>query len=189
AGMSGWCVGHDMSCPYGVARGLAVLLRRSLAKWYDSGGIAVRKAVIFGICFAVFQSLALAQNPPASSTSKVPDKDLCAVTGRVVAAATNLPLRKASIHMRRADESGSGRGYGAQTDDSGRFSISGIQPGRYSLYVERSGYVRQSYGEGTTDDSEAVLTLAPGGKMQDLIFRMVAWSVISGRITNEDGEP
>jgi len=164
-------------------------LRSKLTEWYDTGEVAVSKPVIFGMCLALLEGWALAQNPPASSPSKVPDKEMCTVSGRVVAAATNLPLRKASVHMRYAEESGPGRGYGAQTDDSGRFSISGILPGRYSLYVERVGYVRQSYGEGAAHDTEAVLTLAPGGKMQELIFRMVAWSVISGRITNEDGEP
>src|SRR5271168_489943 len=130
-----------------------------------------------------------AQNPTPARASAAPEKDVCSVSGQVVRAASNAPLRKAYIHVRNADEGPHAKGYGTRTGDSGRFSITGIPSGRYSLRVERVGYVDQFYGESGSQGHEAILALAPGENAHDLLFRMVPWSVISGRITNENGEP
>jgi protocatechuate 3,4-dioxygenase beta subunit len=151
----------------------------------------VWKAVILGVGLALFARLALAQNPPAAPPPKIPEKDLCAVTGLVVRVGTNEPLKRANVSLRRMDSTEGADNYGAQTDVSGRFAVEGIQPGRYNLRISRTGYVTQSYGQesGADDGSGAVLALDPGRKMDGLLFRMSPWSVIAGRITNEDGEP
>jgi len=149
----------------------------------------VRKSDMLVVGLALIEGLALAQNPPAVPAAKLTDKNLCTVTGQVLRSGTNLPLKKAYIHMRSREEGDRSIGYGAQTDDSGHFSISKIQPGRYSLFVDRVGYVRQSYGQTASARQGAILALAAGESAHDLVFRMVPWSVIAGRITNEDGEP
>jgi hypothetical protein len=64
-----------------------------------------------------------------------------------------------------------------------------VDPGRYHLYVTRAGYATQEYGEGSSAGSNAILTLNPGKNISDLIFRMVPYGVISGRVTDEDGDP
>ena len=70
----------------------------------------------------------------------------------------------------------------------GRFAIDKIEPGRYRLRVERSGYVAQEYGESSRTSAGAVLSLAPGHEAKDLLFRLVPWAVISGRVTDENGD-
>ncbi len=126
----------------------------------------------------------------AEAQSKKPEntpaKDTCSVAGLVVKLGSNEPLRKAHIYLEKVDDPRSG--YSAHTDTAGHFAIRKIDPGRYNLRVAHSGYVSQSYGE-TSSSRGAVLALTQGREMQDLLFRMVPWAVISGRIADEDGDP
>ncbi len=46
---------------------------------------------------------------------------------------------------------------------------------------------QQYQSQGT--DAGAVLALKPGQKISDVLFRMTAAAVITGRVNNEDGEP
>src|SRR5271170_5512799 len=146
---------------------------------------------MIGAGLAVFAGLALAQAqaPPAAPAPKTADQGLCSVTGQVVRLGTNQPLKKAFIHVRGEGEPGRASGYGAETDDSGHFAIRKMPPGRYSMYVERVGYLREYYGQTSPGEPRAMLSLAAGESAHDLVFRMVPWSVIAGRVTNEDGEP
>jgi hypothetical protein len=71
----------------------------------------------------------------------------------------------------------------------GRFAIDTIERGRYRLRVEKSGYVSQEYGENSSGSAGAILTLTQGRDARDLLFRLIPWAVISGRVSDEDGDP
>lgn len=130
--------------------------------------------------------------------------------GNVVDAKGGQPLKKARITLRRVFEQGplGGRNnaqleadiarrvaeerntpYNAVTDAAGKFVIPSVRPGRYRLYVERAGYVRAEYGQRQPGRLGAALTLDSGQKMRDLLFRLLEDAVITGRVTDEDGEP
>lgn len=111
----------------------------------------------------------------------------CSISGLVVRIGTNEPIRKARVDLYRMDEHRNG--YREFTDAAGRFLVEDIEPGRYQLQVSRVGYMTQSYGQDSSSGSGMVLTLVPGRKIADLLFRMTPWGVISGRITDEDGQP
>lgn len=129
-----------------------------------------------------------AQNPASRTIPRPSDKASCMVSGSVVRVGTDEPLKKAHIYLYIKDDNKPSPAYSGQTDASGHFVIRGIEPGRYELRVDRVGYVSQEYGQKSPDDRGAVLSLDAGRKMSDLLFRMVPWAVISGRITDEDGE-
>jgi len=162
---------------------------------YDSSSAAMLRIWILGMGLALCVSLILAQTPPSASAQapSVPAKDACTVAGQVVRAATGEPLPRVQVTLFPAD----GPRYGAsdpvrfeaQTDDAGHFTIEGISPGRYFLMVERRGYLTQYYGQTRSSETQAILTLASGERRPGLLFRMVPWSVISGRITDENGDP
>jgi protocatechuate 3,4-dioxygenase beta subunit len=145
-------------------------------------------------CLAILCVLSLAgssalsgqQLPPKSST-KSPIANNCSIAGSVVKAATGEPVKRAAVYLQKTDDPRSG--YSAHTDAAGRFAIDEIEPGRYDLRVEHTGFVSQSYGENSAASPGAVLTLTPGRKMQDLLFRLTPWAVISGRISDENGDP
>jgi hypothetical protein len=78
--------------------------------------------------------------------------------------------------------------YAATTDSDGRFLLKDLVPGRYRFAASRAGFVTQSYKAKGTDDG-AVLSLKPGEQVADVLFRMIVSAVVTGRVTNEDGEP
>jgi len=75
------------------------------------------------------------------------------------------------------------------TDAEGRFKVSGIRPGRFRMDVERDGFLPKSYGEHDSGDSQSILSLGPGQKIEDLRFHLQKAAVISGRVVDENGDP
>ena len=76
----------------------------------------------------------------------------------------------------------------SDTDPQGRFRLD-LSPGSYRLWVERQGFVRQSYGSHAPDGPSSVLSVTPGEELHDIAFRMTPLGAISGRVIDEDGEP
>ena len=76
----------------------------------------------------------------------------------------------------------------SDTDPQGRFHLD-LSPGSYRLWVERQGFVRQSYGSHAPDAPSSVLSVTPGEEVHDVAFRMTPLGAISGRVVDEDGEP
>jgi uncharacterized protein (DUF2141 family) len=116
------------------------------------------------------------------------------ISGRVVVAATGTPLKSAQVvlakeHPTEQDvKAGEYRGYHATTDIEGRFTLKDVKPGTYRLAVHKNGYVDQSY-KAPGSVAASPLTLTAGKDLPDVLFRLVAAGVITGRVVNEDGEP
>jgi protocatechuate 3,4-dioxygenase beta subunit len=129
---------------------------------------------------------------PAQQTPAVNPADLCTLQGVVIKAGTGEPLHKASVEAypagnRQANDQA--QGGSAETDPMGRFEIRGLNPGRYYLYAQRNGFVRQHYGQRTPEGQGALLTLTSGQKMANITFQMIPAAVITGHVYDEDGEP
>jgi protocatechuate 3,4-dioxygenase beta subunit len=131
-----------------------------------------------------YSSPTLAQGPGSSTSVKV---DECKLSGMVVKLAGSEPLRKAKVQLLSIDDRT--HSVSVITDAAGRFTLKGIEPGRYKLNVSRAGFVSQEYGQRKPDDPGAILTLRPAQEMNDLLFRLIPSAVIAGRILDEDGEP
>lgn len=138
------------------------------------------------LCF-VFLPLRATSQQLAATGGSDQDRQLCAVSGTVVALGTGEPLKKARVTLWTDGQETNSRF--AATDAAGHFSFDQIQPGRYILSVARTGYVPQQYGQDQPDKPGAVLTLTAGQTMTDLLFRLLRTAVISGRVLDEDGEP
>ena len=109
---------------------------------------------------AFLASLSAAQPPPTNAR----------VEGRVVNLASEA-VRKAIVRI-------SDGTIATTTDDDGRFLFD-VPPGRYTLTVERVGYLSR----------RSPLTIQPGGAIKDLLLIMTPQAVITGRVTDQDGEP
>ena len=141
------------------------------------------------------------QNPQTNAsagTANQPAPAAALIEGTVTRASDGQPLKRARIMvmpqndpraMQGPQQGGRRRTYQGSTDASGKFSIGNIEPGRYRLTVDRQGYVRAEYGQRAPGRPGAALTLDPGQKMRDLVFRLLDDGVITGRVTDEDGEP
>lgn len=133
------------------------------------------------LAFVLFSSLA------AVSGAQEAASQTCTIEGKVVAAATGVPLGKAWIMLRKAE--GQDQGVSTRTDASGKFTLKDVEPGRYRLSAVRNGYVGQQYGQRRPDGPGTTLSLAPRQTISDVVFRMIPAAVVAGHVYDEDGEP
>src|SRR6202041_3127683 len=80
-----------------------------------------------------------------------------------------------------------GGDYTAVACGDGGFRVEGVVPGRYHLFVERTGYLEVEKHRTRSDGR--VLTLAAGQEVTDVLVRLQAAAVVEGRVTDEDGDP
>jgi protocatechuate 3,4-dioxygenase beta subunit len=108
------------------------------------------------------------------------------VEGMVTKDPGNEPVKKALIEL-IAESPSDGGNYTALSSLDGCFRIENILPGRYRMFVERTGY--QEIDKHRRGSEGRVLTLAAGQDLKDLIIHLQAAAVIEGRVTDEDGDP
>jgi hypothetical protein len=107
------------------------------------------------------------------------------IAGRVVAADTGAPVRRADVHL-IAPEAGVRR---ALTDAEGRFDFRDLPAGRFSLNATKTGYVTVPYGQLRAFEQGRPIELADKQVMTRANIALPRGGVISGRITDEFGEP
>src|SRR5579863_1636751 len=99
---------------------------------------------------------------------------------------SNEPVKKALIEL-IAESQSDGVNYTALTGADGGFHIENVAPGRYHMFVERTGYQEIDKHHRRTDGR--VLALSAGQELKDLVIRLQASAVVEGRVTDEDGDP
>jgi len=76
------------------------------------------------------------------------------------------------------------------TDKSGRFEAAGLSGGEYTVTASRPGFLPVSYGEDSPGSGRGGSAVAlSDAKRIEMTLRMPRGSVLTGRITDEDGEP
>ena len=132
---------------------------------------------------------------PQSPENQAPEtkpEDRCVIEGQVFSAATGEPIKRANLILRRADlspNSGMPTSYSTATDAGGSFAMKDLDPGKYRLSVNRTGFVSVEYGARAFLRQGTTLTLATGQHLQGVNFRLTPHAVIIGRVVDEDGEP
>ena len=122
----------------------------------------------------------------AKTNEKTPPP--CTVSGRVVTAADAAPLKSAQILLAsERQEQGTPQAYTAKSDADGRFTIKDVPAGRYQFFASHAGFVNQPY-QASPGEKSAILALRSGQEIKDVLFRMIPAAVVTGRVTDEDGE-
>src|ERR1700747_121531 len=122
----------------------------------------------------------------ASAEEHAPSAHTSSIAGTVIKEPGSQPLKKVLVQV-VAENQKEGGNYTASTDADGRFHIENVAPGPYRIFIERTGFVGGNE-HGLKSDVN-VFTVQSGQAVEDLLFRMVPTAVISGRITDEDGDP
>jgi hypothetical protein len=110
------------------------------------------------------------------------------ISGVVINRATGQALSRVRIVMNPAGDSSTESE--TTTGSNGQFAFERVGPGMWSLYAERKGFLRQGFGErpGVPDSFTQVVT-GPDGNSEGLTFPIDAPAVVTGKVTDEDGEP
>jgi hypothetical protein len=157
---------------------------------------AIVTAIAVGaLALGVSAATAQTQNPlmqpgqtmrPPRDPNIVDPKGTAVVRGRVTSLDTGKPLRRAQI-MLSAPELGQPKTASTTTD--GRFEIRDLPAGRYTLRVQRSGYLPLNYGQRRPGEAGKPFELADKQVVEKVDFALPRMGVISGRILDELGEP
>ena len=108
------------------------------------------------------------------------------ISGRVVAADTGSPIRRAQININSRDANFNRN---VATDSEGRYEFTGLSDGRYRLFVSKAGYVALEYGQARPFEAGKPLDIATGQVLEKIDFSLPRGSAITGRITDEFGDP
>jgi hypothetical protein len=147
----------------------------------------VTAVIVFSLTAPAQTSAPTGTPSPAQGQTSEHPSTVCVVSGRVVAAAEGSPLKSARValipdHSRTHQEI-----YGATTDSDGQFVLKDVPPGRYRFLATHNGFVDEEY-TGKSADAPVLLSLSADQKVGDVLFRMTVAAVITGRVTNDDGE-
>jgi hypothetical protein len=108
------------------------------------------------------------------------------IAGLVIKDPGSEPVKKAVIELIADDQQQCGN-YTTVTGIDGNFRIEGVAPGRYHLFAERVGYVESTNRGGRSQGR--ILTLVAGQDLKDIQIRFAAAATVTGRVTDEDGDP
>ena len=108
------------------------------------------------------------------------------IRGRVLAADTNAPLRRAQVTL-LAGQLGVRRF--TTTDADGRYEFADVAEGRYTVTAGKGGYVTLQYGQRRAFEPGRQVAVAGGQDLTQVDIALPRGSVITGRITDEFGEP
>jgi 5-hydroxyisourate hydrolase-like protein (transthyretin family) len=106
------------------------------------------------------------------------------IRGRVIDSMSGEPVRNAIVSA-YAQEEGQ---RAAVTDTTGRFELSGLSAGKYTLFAHKAGYTSAAAEPRRPAEREGIVRIAPRESVQDVTLRLVRGAVIAGRITDQYGE-
>jgi len=166
----------------------------------------IRRIVPFALALAVSVAIVRAQGQqpagtaqpgaPSPRSAPQPARDTPAqpgtpaassghVTGRVLAADSGRPIRRARVFLTAPEMPG---GRGALTDDNGVFDFADLPAGRYTLSASKNGFIGLSYGQRRPLQAGTPLQLLDGQQLRGVDFALPRGGVISGRVSDETGD-
>lgn len=142
------------------------------------------RAAVLTMAVLAFARVAATQSPPVGVAA--PDAT-AVVRGRIVAADTGKPLRRARVSFFAPGLGGPPRT--ANTNADGRYEIKDLPAGQYTVTAARSGYLSLRYGQRRPLEAAKPLQILSGQTVERVDFVLPRTALIAGRVTDEIGDP
>src|SRR5436190_534560 len=152
--------------------------------------------VLIALCFASLaaalppqSATVVTQAPPPAVEAAARDKaakGTSAIKGRVVAADSGKPVRRVQIALSSPDLAES---RSISTTAQGIFEFKDLPAGRYTVSATRPGYLRLQYGQRRPGEPGRPIQLGDGQRVTNADFSLPRSGSITGRITDELGDP
>ena len=120
---------------------------------------------------------------PQAPAAKTPPAKTAIISGRILAADTGRPLRRAQVTLTGPERRT------ANTGLDGRYEFKGLAAGRYTISVTRSGYLTLQYGQRRPLELARPLELGDAQTMPNADVSLPRQGLIAGRVLDEFGEP
>ena len=122
--------------------------------------------------------------PPPRDTATQPQTGTARVRGRVAAADTGAPVRRANVNL-----NGLGQMRSTTTDGDGRFEFTGLPAGSYNLNASKPGFIAQQHGQRRPNAPGVPVAVRDGQTLSQIDFALLRGGVITGRISDDFGDP
>jgi protocatechuate 3,4-dioxygenase beta subunit len=147
--------------------------------------MTARVLVIVMASIVVTSAASAAQTAPAPPSPEQP----ASIRGRVTAADTGRPLRRARITLRSLSETAGNAPIVANSNVAGHFELKNVPPGGYIVHVARAGYEGSQYGQRRPGDRGMTIDVAAGQAVTGIDVVLARAAVLSGRVFDDLGEP
>ena len=144
----------------------------------------MRELVLCSLIANMLVTGVLAQTPPRDRP--VADARGGRISGRVVAAESGNPLARATVLIQAPALKEQRE---VTTDANGRYDAPGLPAGSYNITVSRRGYVTLAYGQTRPFQPGREVEVRAGQTNDRIDFALSRGGVITGRITDQNGEP
>ena len=124
--------------------------------------------------------------PRAGRPTTGPAKGTAILRGYVVAADSGNPVRRAMVRVFAAT---GGVNATTSTDAEGRWELKNLPAASYTISVSKAGFASASYGQRSPEQMGRPLEVLDGQLVEKIGFTLIRGGVITGRITDEFGEP
>jgi hypothetical protein len=124
--------------------------------------------------------------PAAPARDNSLPKGTASIKGRVVAADSGRAMRRVQVSLSGSDL---GEAKSMSTTAQGVFEFKDLPPGRFTITASRAGYIRLQYGQQRPGEPGRPLQLAEGEHLEKIDFTLPRTGWITGRITDELGDP
>jgi carboxypeptidase family protein len=132
------------------------------------------------IPLALVAAAFLLQEPPA------PVPRTASVRGKVVNAMNGEAVAKATVILHAVDAV-RGISFAEETDSAGRFHVDDVEPGEYIITADHPRFFFRTQGASGAPLSHT--RIESGQQLQDVVVPLTPLGVISGRVTDQDGDP
>ena len=149
----------------------------------------IRTAALGALLGAVLLSAASAtagQVPPRDVVPNVGSGGV--IRGVITAADTGQPIRGAEVRLTGGTQRNQ-RPHGALTDEAGRYGVTGLPPGQYTVTASKTGYVALAYGQTRVADPGRPVQVDAGAVVDKIDVGLPRGAVIVVRLADELGEP
>ncbi len=149
-----------------------------------------------GVIFTIIllASAAPGQNEGREGTPDSPQPQskpgsLCAVEGVILKTTTGEPAKKVTVTLSHFGSGGQTAQQTAIADTNGHFIFQEVAPGKYTMQAGGNGYPFQMYGQEARGPHFKTIALEPGQHEKDIVFKLAPGAVITGTVSDEDGDP
>jgi protocatechuate 3,4-dioxygenase beta subunit len=133
--------------------------------------------------------VALLQNPAAPQRDAVTKAPIgtAMIAGTVVTDDTTpAPVRRARVTVRSESY---GNGWSATTDDDGKFAVSALPAGRYSVQATKPAWLAANYGATRPGRPGTPIPVGDGESVAHITLVMSHGAVVTGTVRERSGEP